>query len=216
MPDWEYRLWGDADLPKLAENMLCPELVLDESIGMGIRPDVLRFEILRQHGGIYLDHDMEVFRPLDEILVEDCMHFGFDLPGLASCGTAILASPEGHPFWEFYLRRIRATVKPERPADPWAVLNLTGPAALRRAIHEWLGGNFHGTAIVGEKDVVLGHIFEHGDLVGWSREAVFPYHISEHNFAGYCPGKYPQAYAAHHWQGEWFREDAEAKRTART
>lgn len=52
LPGWEYRLWQDADLPALAEHALCPHLMLDERLGMGIRPDVIRFEILRQHGGL--------------------------------------------------------------------------------------------------------------------------------------------------------------------
>jgi hypothetical protein len=211
LPEWEYRLWADADLPALAANCLCPTLMLDERLGMGIRPDVIRFEILRPHGGLYLDHDMELLAPLDEIMVSDCMHFGFDSPDPRAPGTAILASPAGHPFWEMHLRRIRASVNAERPDNPWGVLGLTGPHALDRSIAAWLHGNCHGHPIEGENGFVGGWIFEHGDLVGWSREAVYPYHFTDMSPKDFRQGDFPNAYAAHHWQGEWFREDKEHK-----
>ena len=211
LPDWEYRLWTDAELADLASNSLCPHLMLDERIGMGIRPDVIRYEILRQHGGLYLDHDMELLWPLDEIMATDCVNFGFELSGPRSIGTAILASPLGHPFWELHLRRIRASVQPVRPDNPWDVVGLTGPHALDRSVSAWLHGNCHGRPIETADGFTAGWIFEHGDLVGWSREAVYPYYYTELIPLDFQQADFPQAYAAHHWQGEWFREDAEFK-----
>lgn len=69
-PDWEIKRQGDTDLPELAGKVRRAHLVLDESLGMGIRCDVTGCEIVRLFGGLYLDHDMEIFRPL------------FTLPGL--------------------------------------------------------------------------------------------------------------------------------------
>ena len=76
---------------------------MDESISMGIRPDVLRYEILRQHGGLYADYDFELLRPLDEIMIDGCVHFGFELPDQSMIGSAILASPVRRPFWDMML-----------------------------------------------------------------------------------------------------------------
>lgn len=211
LPDWTYRLWTDADVADLARASLCPQLLLDETLGMGMRPDLIRYEILRQHGGLYLDHDMELLGPLDEVMASDCLHFGFDQPGPASPGTAILASPAGHPFWEMHLRRLRATVRPVRPDNPWDVLDLTGPHALSRSIHAWLDGNFLGYPLTSPQGLTAGWLFEHGDLVGWSRDAVYPYHWRDLSPPDFRRENFPQAYAAHHWQGEWFREDREYK-----
>jgi len=42
--------------------------------------DVIRFDVLYKYGGIYLDVDMEVIRPLDELLNYDAF-LGYESPG---------------------------------------------------------------------------------------------------------------------------------------
>jgi len=211
LPDWNYKLWTDADLPELAAAALCGEAILNDRLGMGIRPDLVRYEILRQHGGLYLDHDMELLGQIDEIMVTDCVHFGFYFDGPKTPGCAILASPAGHPFWEMHLRRIRAVLGTERPDNPWEVLGLTGPEALERSLGAWLNDRWVGLPMHDSTNMLIGWIFEHGDVVGWSRDAVYPYFFADLAPADFRNENYPLAYAAHHWQGEWFREDAEFK-----
>jgi len=59
-PGWEFRLWNSNSLPwKNRERIDCiPEL--------NGKADIMRYEILAEHGGIYVDADMECLRPLDE------------------------------------------------------------------------------------------------------------------------------------------------------
>lgn len=211
MPDWEYKRWGDADLPALADRFLCPHLILDESIGMGIRCDVLRFELMRLFGGIYLDHDMEIFRPLDELIEENCVHFALSFNSIDDVSTALFASRAGHPFWELLLRRLRASVPPRRPDNPWDVLHLTGYGAVRAALRAWLNDNLQSRELRADDSWTAGWLFEHGDLMLWSREAVHPYHVGELRHEDFRLENFPRAYAAHHWQGQWFGEDAEAR-----
>jgi len=136
MPGWECKLWRDRDIPALAENALCPDLMLDVSMGAGLRSDVIRYEILRQHGGIYLDHDMEILRPLDEIIMTDCVHFGLQFEEFRSVGNAVLASPRqdirsgsfyseesvrwsGHPDLRMFGR---CWISPARRRWPWLLM----------------------------------------------------------------------------------------------
>ncbi|WP_353566093.1 hypothetical protein [Haloferula sargassicola] len=183
---------------------------MDPELGFGIRCDVLRFELIRLFGGLYLDHDMEVLQPLDELILDDCLHIGLSFNSVDAVSTAIFGSPAGHPFWDFHLGRLRESVPPQRPDNPWDVLQLTGYKALASALHEWLQGNYLARELSRPDGFVAGWLFEHCDLVLWSREAVHPYHVGELAFEDFRRENFPNAYAAHHWQGEWFAEHAEA------
>lgn len=205
MPDWDYRLWTDDDLPGLTERLLCPRLVLDDSLPMGIRCDVLRYEIMRLYGGLYLDHDMEVFRPLDEIMERTCLHVGLSFNRLEALSNAIFAAPAQHPFWDLLLRRIDEAVPARPAADPASVLKFTGYIAVHSALLSWLGGNFDALKVVADGCWTAGWPFDHGDVVAWSREAVHPYHFEEMDHGSFRREDFPRAYAAHHWHGEWTR-----------
>ena len=63
-PDWEYRLWTDSDVKGL--KLEC-ESIISQSACMGQKSDLLRVEILKQFGGLYVDCDYESLRPLDDI-----------------------------------------------------------------------------------------------------------------------------------------------------
>lgn len=206
MPDWEIKRWSDADLPELAERLRCPHLVLDERLGMGIRCDVLRYEIVRLFGGLYMDHDIEIFRPLDEILIEDCLHFALSFNSLDDVSNAMFGSPPGHPFWELLLENLGESVPIRRPEDPWEVLDLTGYRAVRKALRVMLKGQNEGHALEAEDGWVAGWLFEEADFVAWSREAVHPYHVEEMRHEAFRSADFPRAYGAHHWQGEWVEE----------
>jgi hypothetical protein len=69
-PDWEYRLWTDADLPVLDNADL-----FERAPSYAMKADLLRYEILVRHGGIYIDADFECHRPLDRLMerVEDLL-----------------------------------------------------------------------------------------------------------------------------------------------
>ena len=62
-PSWQTRLWRDDTLPALGSQEL-----LDSATGFKRRYDIVRLEILRQHGGVIVDMDVEPIRPLDSLL----------------------------------------------------------------------------------------------------------------------------------------------------
>lgn len=89
-PDWEFRLWTDADLPPLS----CPD-GFARCRNFGEASDVLRYEILHQFGGVYVDTDVECLRPLDA-LIEDATAFAaYARPKVI--GSAIVGAVPGHP-----------------------------------------------------------------------------------------------------------------------
>lgn len=62
-PDWKFMFWTPNNLFKL-QNQKWYDL---EETYAG-KSDIARYEVLKNFGGIYIDVDMECFKPIDEIL----------------------------------------------------------------------------------------------------------------------------------------------------
>ena len=63
-PDWEYRLWN---LENLDFRCVRADL-LPQCISYSELADLLRFELLYRHGGVYIDTDFECFKPIDGLI----------------------------------------------------------------------------------------------------------------------------------------------------
>jgi mannosyltransferase OCH1-like enzyme len=64
-PDWEYKLWNLDNLDFTPRRM---DLV-SSAPNYAQMADILRYQILLRHGGVYLDIDFECLRNIDPILV---------------------------------------------------------------------------------------------------------------------------------------------------
>ena len=64
-PEWEYRLWTDEDINDI--NIAKREM-FDKATNQGMKSDILRYEILRQQGGLYVDTDFECLKSFDDLL----------------------------------------------------------------------------------------------------------------------------------------------------
>jgi len=64
--------------------------------------DLVRLDVLHQHGGVYLDVDMELYKPLDAFLGERLLlSFQFD----SFLSTGIIGSCKGNPFLQEWMLR---------------------------------------------------------------------------------------------------------------
>lgn len=79
--------------------------------------DFARFDILYQHGGIYFDTDVEVIKPLDEILKRGAFA-GVECAGALNAGLGI-ASPAASPIYKEILDSYRESsfIKPDGSLD---------------------------------------------------------------------------------------------------
>jgi inositol phosphorylceramide mannosyltransferase catalytic subunit len=64
-PSWEYKLWTDEDLPNIE---ITKKEMFYAATNNGMKSDILRYEILRQQGGLYVDTDFECLKPFDDLL----------------------------------------------------------------------------------------------------------------------------------------------------
>jgi mannosyltransferase OCH1-like enzyme len=93
--DYEYILWDDQKVSEM--NMVNREWYNLESTYNG-KSDILRYEILYQNGGIYIDADMVIINDQNlHSLISDFnadAGFGFEVDGMLICGAVSLAKKE--------------------------------------------------------------------------------------------------------------------------
>ena len=120
-PDWELRLWQEADLPA--------DLELAEAANRLRQPaeraDILRLELLHRHGGVYLDADFECLKPIDPLLDGVTCFLGLLDSGRVS--NAVIGCVPGHPL----LAKAMSEVRPRATYGP-VDREGTGPLLLER------------------------------------------------------------------------------------
>lgn len=68
-PTWEFRLWGNAELERQSwRSKKQIEIFRNSGHWEGVA-DLMRYEILFEHGGVYVDADSTSVRPLDSWLL---------------------------------------------------------------------------------------------------------------------------------------------------
>jgi hypothetical protein len=102
-PGWQMRLWGDGEARRLL-----PARVLRRCRSASERSNLVRYEVLRRHGGVYVDTDVECRRPLDALLEGVEAFAGWAVPHRIE--TAVLGAVPGHPTFALAAREARLTV----------------------------------------------------------------------------------------------------------
>ena len=202
-PGWTYRIWREEDMSALAERAILPDVVSGAlATNMGLRSDVVRLEILRQHGGVYFDTDFEALRLDLHPLFEGLEGFWYADEGPGAPTNAVMGAAEpGDPFVEFFLRRIAQGGA--LGAEGWDVIGATGPAALKATLNAWLDRQWHNPEphIVGGQHVANTYW---KNVTAFLRPVLLPYAMHEEAHFTFRPERYPEAWAAHHWEGSWF------------
>ena len=137
IPGWTYRLWGDQDISK--RNFPRTYATIQEVRRLNRPPamiaDLMRYEIIFTHGGVYADVNIELLRPER---LQACIDEGADLilchedddlvDGVMSCG--FFAAVAGHAA----LRRLLAHVPNLDLRKPANIA--TGPYFFGRFVHD--------------------------------------------------------------------------------
>lgn len=130
-PDWEYRLWTDADLPSFP---FTNRSRFEKAVNVGEKADILRYEVLNQFGGLYVDTDFECLAPFDPLHQVCDFYVGLEAALTNDCeaaiGNALIGSVPNHPIIQYCLKRI-AQKQPGRNGDE--VQDISGPGCLKRA-----------------------------------------------------------------------------------
>ena len=125
-PDWTLIVWND----EMVKNLYLINRDLFESgANYGEKSDILRYELLYQFGGLYVDTDYESIKPFDAF--HKCTDFYCSMMPLWGCQpgeiwliNGILGSKAGHPF----LKKLINSLKHEKAAyiaDRVGILKVT-------------------------------------------------------------------------------------------
>ncbi len=143
-PNWDYKLWTDADLETFVRGEFPDFWPLYQSYPQPVqRADLARYMLLYRFGGIYADMDTDCLASLDAIVGEDRVVLCQEPPRNAAFARELgiehfmfngtMASPAGHPFWQHVLEVVW---KCRHSADK-DVLGSTGPLVLSGAAQNW-------------------------------------------------------------------------------
>lgn len=91
MPDWEIKEWNEDNIPADLNDFYKQAL---ENKKWAFASDVARLYALYTEGGVYMDTDVEVYKPLDEFLTEEGFT-GFE--DINYPVTATMGAEKGNP-----------------------------------------------------------------------------------------------------------------------
>lgn len=191
-PGWQVRAWTDATIDYAASDWLKRAYAMRAWNRVS---NFVRMDVLRRFGGVYLDTDVELLRPLDPLLGDGCF-IGYQshefLPqwtnGPHWVNGAVIGSVAGHWFPDGVLRHVTTSVGGEQ-----AGAGLTGPGAVTHVLLE---------AGLPEPD---GSIVRLRDMTIYPRQYFYPYGQDETLDPSMIA---PETYAVHHWAATWVKDYA--------
>jgi mannosyltransferase OCH1-like enzyme len=140
-PEWQVHLWTDVDNLRLVEEHFPHLLKAYNQLPYTImRVDMIRYMYMVVYGGVYLDLDYELFRPLDEIITghELVLPLAREKQGKdfyqtsMIIGNCIFASAPEHLFWHDVISTFYKNPPVAQFSNKIDILKLTGPEFITR------------------------------------------------------------------------------------
>lgn len=100
-PGWDYHLWNLESFPFSIEDQSCYRMIMKATeispqASMQFTSDLVRYDLLRQFGGIWIDVDMKPQKPLDSLCVVPNW-IAWEDPG-RWVNNAVMAAEKGSPW----------------------------------------------------------------------------------------------------------------------
>jgi hypothetical protein len=206
-PDWTFYFWTDRKRPvpvpgmqtRMIQNLNFLKLkeCFAKSDNFGEKSDVLRYEILFQEGGVYVDHDVKCFKAFDELNRTYDFYCGIDMPYTSSLPSCIFTTNNligikpGHPIlWRCM----------EMLANNWDQIESDYPGVDRDAM---LNRTLHRTFwAFGESVKQVGNQAENRDIV-------FPAYYFD------APKEELAIFAQHKYAGSWHEKENDFEKMVR-
>lgn len=205
-PDWKVKFWTDRKRP-LPHPSMEMHLVQDfpferlqsffyKTSNYGEKSDLLRYEILFQEGGVYVDHDVHCLQSFNEIHKKYDFYCGLDLPSETVLSSSVhatnnlIASMAHHPILDHAISWLTIhwnDIEAQYPGEDKEAL-------INRVAHRTFTSFAEAVRYFAGK--------EH-------RDAIFP------AFYFNAPDEKRAVYARHEYAGTWFENETPFEKMAR-
>lgn len=203
MQGWEYKLWTEKDVESL--NLYNQE-IYDLSNNYGEKSDILRLEILKKYGGLYVDVDFECIKPqiFDELHRSFDLYIGFEpmehgflneYHMFKLCNALIGAIPH-HPLIDNLIVNLKANYFAHRRSGTIAK---TGPRYLSNMVFEYEQNNFHSLSLNMYLPSTFFYPFSKPEIIYYSKH---PDEVLE---------ILPETAAIHYWSTSWWKPKVKTK-----
>jgi len=180
-PDFDYTLWTDRDVPEIVP--ADKQKYFDNwQYTLSMKADILRYEILRKYGGIYIDVDFQPLKRMEEAMLDWKFFGGIQNNGQTANGI-IGAEPDTDVMRDVCDKIVANIETKTTQGKARFVDQLTGPEYFTRITEPYK---------------------QDPQCVFYKPELFYPYwhtemHRRTEDFRTTCP----EAYAVHHWTKSW-------------
>ena len=181
-PDWEYKLWQEADIANL---VMQNRDLYQAARNYGEMSDIARYEILYQYGGLYVDTDYECLKPCD--MFHYCYDFYIGIQPLdtniVQLGIGLIGSTPKHPLLKAAIDGL-----PESDRQTQQIIAKTGPLYFTR--------------------VFCSHVLAlPGINIAFPATYFYPRGYNQ-SFDDKTKWVKTESFAVHHWAGSWRAKEA--------
>ncbi|MCL2043176.1 MAG: hypothetical protein FWG89_03455 [Treponema sp.] len=133
-PDWEIIKWSENNFDCKGNSWV--KIAIEQG-NWALAADVIRSYVLLNHGGVYLDTDVELFKSLNELAAENDFFIGYETDFWFGC--AVLGAKKGHRIMrEVYERYLTPCEKLNTSSNMLCVLNFS--SSIKRLYNPKLDG----------------------------------------------------------------------------
>ena len=181
-PDWEYKLWQEADIANL---VLQNRDLYQAARNYGEMSDIARYEILYKYGGLYVDTDYECLKSCD--MFHYCYDFYIGIQPLdtniVQLGIGLIGSVPGHPLLKYAIDGL-----PESDRQTKQIIAKTGPIYFTR--------------------IFCSHVLAlPGNNIAFPASYFYPRGYNQ-SFEDKTKWIKLESFAVHHWAGSWLAKEA--------
>lgn len=140
-PEFEIVIWDDDKIKQFRPSMINGDL-FDNAPRLGGKSDIVRYEILKKHGGLYVDTDYLCKSNFSDLHDRYSFYTGITLEKPVVFNNGILASAPNHPILDICIGQMTLE-------NPWniscpetLVMFQTGPWAFTKSVLHYINGDY--------------------------------------------------------------------------